>query len=193
MTAVSEEKVLAFLEISSGWGWGEGSGSGWDSGSGWGEGSGEGVKSFNSAAVYMIDDVPTIVTAVFGNTAKGYILRDDLTLEPCYVSKAGNHLAHGKKLEEAVADAREKLFYDMPEDERIEAFLAAHERGVKYPAQDFYDWHHRLTGSCRMGRDEFVRSHGIDLENGMYTVEEFIAITRNSYGGAVIARLEDNA
>lgn len=139
----------------------------------------------------MIDDVQTILTAIHGDTAKGYILRDELTLDPCYIAKAGNHFAHGKTLEDAVADARDKLFDDMPEDKRIAAFLAAHERGVKYPARDFYDWHHRLTGSCRMGRDSFVSSHGIDLDGGMYTVEEFIALTRNSYGGSVIARLEE--
>ena len=44
MTAVSEEKVLAFLAVGSGWGegWGSGSGEGEGSGSGWGEGSGSG-------------------------------------------------------------------------------------------------------------------------------------------------------
>lgn len=227
MTAVSEEKVLAFLSDGSGdgrgdgsgdgrgdgrgygMGYGSGNGRGDGSGDGWGDGSGSGygggygygwgddlgygsgIKSFSCAAVHMIDGVPTILTAIHGSTAKGYILRDELTLEPCYIVKAGNHFAHGDTLEEAVADARDKLFDDMSEDERIAAFFEAHERGVKYPARDFYDWHHRLTGSCRMGRDEFVRSHGIDLENGMYTVEEFVAITRNSYGGAVIARLEE--
>jgi hypothetical protein len=60
---------------------------------------------------------------------------------------------------------------------------------VKYPARDFFDWHHRLTGSCEMGRNEFCRGHGIDLEKGMYTVEEFVAMTRDSYGSAVVARL----
>lgn len=237
MTAVSEDKVLAFLAVVSGGGSGYGSGRGSSGGSGYssdygweygwgygggggdgsgdcsccgsgdglgvargdgscygsGDGSGDGsdIKSFSGAAVHMIDGVPTILTAIHRNTAKGYILRDDLTLDPCYIAKAGNCFAHGDTLEKAVADARDKLFDDMPEDERIAAFMEAHERGVKYPARDFYDWHHRLTGSCRMGRDEFVRAHGIDLENGMYTVEEFVAITRNSYGGAVIARLEE--
>lgn len=217
MTAASEEKVLVFLALGSGYGsgdgygygdgdgsgsgdgygygygygsgYGSGDGSGDGDGDGDGDGSGYGIKSFSGAAVHMIDDVPTIITAVFGNTAKGYILRDDLTPEPCYVAKAGNHFAHGDTLEKAAADARDKLFDDMPEDERIAAFWEAHEPGVKYPARDLYDWHHRLTGSCRMGRDEFVRSHGIDLEHGMYTVAEFVAITRGSYGGYIIAKL----
>jgi hypothetical protein len=85
--------------------------------------------------------------------------------------------------------AREKLFYDMSEEERIAAFWNAHVAGVKYPARDFFEWHHRLTGSCEMGRNEFCRGRGINLEKGMYTVEEFVAMTRDSYGGAVVARL----
>ncbi len=193
MTAVSEEKLQAFLAISSGsgsgWGkgWGSGEGSGSGSGKGWG--SGKGITSFCGMAVNMIDDVTTIVTAIFGNSAKGYILESDLTLTPCYIAKGGNKFAHGATLAEAVHDLQEKLFEDMDEDEVIAEFWKCHERGVKYPARDFYDWHHRLTGSCRMGRDSFVAGHGIDLEHGMYTVEEFVAITRDSYGGHVIARL----
>lgn len=44
-----------------------------------------------------------------------------------------------------------------------------------------------------MGRDSFVRGHGIDLEHGEYTVAEFVEITRDSYGGEIIARLEERA
>ena len=170
---------------------GSGSGSGSGSGDGWGSGDGSGITFFCGMAVHMIDDVATIITAIFGNSAKGYIIETDLTLTPCYIAKGGNKFAHGSTLAEAVHDLQEKLFEDMDEDEVIAEFWKCHERGVKYPACDFYDWHHRLTGSCRMGRDGFVRSHGIDLDGGMYTVEEFIALTRDSYGGRVIARLEE--
>ena len=217
MKAVSEDKLQAFLAVSSGYGdgsgdgygYGSGSGSGYGSGSGSGDGygygsgygygygdgsgdgSGDGITFFCGMAVHMIDDTATIITAIFGNSAKGYILESDLTLTPCYIAKSGNKFAHGATLADAVHDLQEKLFEDMDEDEVIAEFWACHERGVKYPARDFYDWHHRLTGSCKMGRDSFVAGHGIDLEHGMYTVEEFIALTRDSYGGAVIARLEE--
>jgi hypothetical protein len=77
----------------------------------------------------------------------------------------------------------------MPEDERIASFWRCHERGVKYPAADFFAWHHRLTGSCEMGRKSFAADHGIDLENDTYTVEEFVKICGESYGGRVIKRL----
>ena len=36
-----------------------------------------------------------------------------------------------------------------------------------------------------MGRDEFCKAHGIDLEK-KYTVRYFLDITKDSYGGEVI-------
>ena len=78
----------------------------------------------------------------------------------------------------------------MPEEERIDAFVKAHEPGKLYPNTDFFVWHHRLTGSCEMGRRQFARDHGIDVENGSMTPEDFIALTENAYGGATIRKLK---
>lgn len=72
-------------------------------GSGTGYGSGAGVKSFLGQAVYMIDDVPTLIDHVHGNIAKGAILNSDLTTTPCYIVKSGGWFAHGETLREAQA------------------------------------------------------------------------------------------
>lgn len=53
---------------------------------------------------------------------------------------------------------------------------------------EFYDWHHRLTGSCAQGRDAFARDHGLSMTGAM-TPEEFIRLTCNAYGGAIIRKL----
>jgi hypothetical protein len=137
----------------------------------------------------MVDEIPTIIRAVFGNTAKGYILNSDLTMRSCYIVKRGDVFAHGETLAEAVQAAEDKLFDDMPEEDRIASFWECHERDVKYPATDFFAWHHRLTGSCEMGRKSFAADHGIDLDKDTYTVEEFVQLCGNSYGGGVIRRL----
>lgn len=60
------------------------------------------------------------------------------------------------------------------------------------------DWHHRLTGSCMAGRKAFCLNHQIDLEHDSFTVDEFILLTKDDYGGAVIRnmatkRRENNA
>jgi len=78
----------------------------------------------------------------------------------------------------------------MPEDERVAAFCAAFQRGTKYPAKSFFEWHHKLTGSCLMGRNEFAREHGINVDTEEMTVDEFFALTRSAYGGSVIRKAE---
>ena len=175
----------------SGDGYGYGYGSGDGSGDGSGYGSGDGVKSFNRETVYQIDGVNTLIRSVRGNTAHGAILNGNLTLTPCYIVKQGDVFAHGETLREAMEALRDKLFEDMLEEERIDAFLRETDREKTYPTQYFYDWHHRLTGSCDMGRKQFAHDHGIDLEHGMMTLTEFLELTKNAYGGDVIRKVID--
>lgn len=175
-----------------GYGGGCGSGSGGGYGSGCGYGYDDGVVSFCGQKVYQIDDVPTLIDHVHGNAAKGRILRDDLSTEACYIAKQGSLFAHGKTLRAAMDALLEKLFEDMPEEERIAEFVKAHEWGKQYPSADYYDWHNRLTGSCDMGRSEFAKRHGYKLtDDELLTVEEFIKLTENSYGGSVIRKLRE--
>lgn len=171
-------------------GWGTGWGDGWGDVGGYNAGSGYGIKEFSGAPVRLIDNTPTVIRSIRGNVAHGAILHNDLTTEECYVAKQDNTFAHGRTLREAMNALREKLYEDMPQEERIAAFIAEHPLGEAYPCRDLYDWHHRLTGSCEMGRNAFAKDHGIDVEHGTMTVERFIKLTRNAYGGDVIRALE---
>ena len=180
MEAVSPEKIKAFLDP----GYGDGYSYGY------GYGYGDGIDEFNGLSVHQVDGVQTVFYHIRGNVAKGAILRDDLTLEPCYIVKGHGHFAHGENLRKTMEALTDKMFDDMPEEERIEEFVKAHPEYRKpYPNRDLYDWHHRLTGSCEMGRNEFVASKGIDLD-GESTIEEFVAMTKNSYGGSTIRKLK---
>ena len=170
-----------------GYGYGSGSGSGYGdgSGSGYGYGSGSGIKKYDGEDVHMIDGVQTIITAVHGNIAKGFILQGDLTLTPCFVAKVDGFFAHGETVRQAVTDARDKAFEDLPQEERITAFLDAIKPNTAYPVMTMYDWHHWLTGSCEAGRKAFAKDHGIDLSAYM-TREAFFELTKDAYGGSVI-------
>ena len=174
---------------------GDGSGYGNGDGDGYGDGNGSGygngLKSLNGHTVDMIDDVPTILTRIIGNAAKGFIVCADLSLAPTFVCKQGNTFAHGETLHKALEALLEKLFDDMPTEERIAAFCKEFKPGVKRPAMDFFSWHHRLTGSCEQGRKEFVRQHSIDINHDELTPEEFFALTRDSYGGSIIRQTEE--
>ena len=135
--------------------------------------------------------MPTILTRIVGNVAKGFIVRNDLSIALTYVCKQGNTFAHGETLHKAREALLEKLFDDMPTEERIAAFCAEFKPGVKRPAMDFFSWHHRLTGSCEQGRREFARQHDVDVDSDEMTPEEFFALTRESYGGRIIRQTEE--
>ena len=173
----------------SGYGDGYGSGDGYGDGSGDGYGDGSGITSFNGEAVNMIDGIATILRSIHGDVAAGAILRNDLTLTKCYVVKGSGYFAHGDTLQAAQAALEAKILDGMPTEERIAEFIARFRPGKKYPARLYYDWHHILTGSCEMGRDEFARAHGYDLDRDELTPEEFMELTKDAYGGSVIREL----
>ena len=171
-------------------GYGDGSGSGYGDGSGSGSGSGSGIKSINGNSIYVVDSIPTIITNVKGNIAKGFILQSDLSLTPCFIAKENNQFSHGNTLHEAFESLREKLYDDSTEEERILKFKEHFsDFSRKYSAKDLFIWHHVLTGSCKAGREAFCKDKGIDVDNDRFTVYEFIELTKNSYGGEIIRKL----
>ena len=185
-----------YLDSGEGHSNGSGDGSGFSEGSGSEDGDGEGgdvsvmnINTFNGHIIDYIDGVPTIITNIHNNVASGFIIRFDMTLIPCYVAKAGNSFAHGKTLKDAVKDAEAKEMGEMPIEERIEKFIEVFgSLDSEHTGKEFYDWHHILTGSCRMGRDAFCKENNIDLEK-KYSVRYFLNITKNSYGGDIIKQI----
>ena len=172
-------------------GYGDGYGYGYGNGNGDGYGDGYGLKSINGKKIYMVDGIATTISHIHGNTAKGTIVNNDLTETPCFIVKEDKYFAHGKTLAEANAALQDKLFDKMPAEKRIAAFWTCHKKGVKYPTKDFFEWHHKLTGSCLMGRQQFAKDHDVDLDGEM-TVKEFIELTENAFGGEIIKRLEED-
>lgn len=138
----------------------------------------------------MIDGVATIITQIALSLAKGFVLQGDFTLIPCYIVKGNGYFAHGETRNKAQAALQEKIFENMDTDEAIEKFVETFKKDVKYSGKDFFEWHHYLTGSCKMGRESFVRDRGLSLSD-TYTVNEFIAICENAYGGNVIKQLKE--
>ena len=170
---------------------GDGCGCGDGDGYGYGRSYGDGIKTFCGKDVFYIDNAPTIINRINGNVAYGAIITVDLSVNKCFVVKQDGKFAHGYPLRNAMSALADKLFEDVPTDERIERFWSEFSPGVKYPAKLFYDWHHRLTGSCEMGRRQFAEDRGIDMETAEYTPEEFIALTEHAYNGQIIKQLKE--
>ena len=172
----------------SGYGYGSGDGDGDGYGSGYGDG--DGIKSINGFPVCLIDDIYTVVYQLHGDIAKGAILNKDLSLEPCYVVKRDGVFAHGVTLHEAQEALISKLFDTLPESERIDAFCDEFKNlDAVYPVRTFFEWHHRLTGSCEAGRRAFAKDHALDIENGTMSVREFLNLTKDAYGGSTIRKV----
>lgn len=158
-------------------------------GYGSGDSYGCGLKSINGHAVHIIDNTLTIITSVHNNIAKGFVVRTDLQLIPCYIVRDGDMFAHGETLRNAFDSLQEKLYDDSTEEERIEAFKKKFpEYDVKYSNRDLFTYHHVLTGSCKMGRETFVANRGLSLD-GETSIREFVELTKDSYGGEIIKRL----
>ena len=147
------------------------------------------LLEYNHRRVHRIDGIPTILVSVKGSLAKAMVVRDDLTLDPCFVAKSDGFFAHGKTAAKAVAAVRVKAMESMPLEERIRRFVAAYPT-LQSSAKnaDLFDWHGTLTGSCAFGRTKFAKENEIDL-SASSTVAEFIEKTKNQYGGNAIAEL----
>ena len=176
----------------SGGGFGDGSGDEYGSGcgSGCGFGDGSGIKAFNGQTVHVIDNTQTILTNVRGNIASGFILGADLQLMPTYIARVGNNFAHGKTIQEALADAQAKHDVNLPLKDRVTEFLKRYPADSFHSGRDLFEGHRLLTGSCRQGREQFVRDNGIDLDT-MFTLDEFVSITKSAYGSEAVKALAD--
>lgn len=177
-----------------GYGQGYGYGYGYENGNGNGNGNGYGkgkkLKVYNNFYIHIIDSIPTIITNVKNNIAKGFILNDDLTLTNCYIIKQGDIFSHGITIKEAMDALQEKLYENQSISERLEKFkLQFSDPFFHYPAIDLYHWHSILTGSCKLGRDSFVKNHNINIKKDKFTINEFVRLTKDSYGGDIIQKI----
>lgn len=170
-----------------GYGYGDGNGNG--NGNGDGNGDGNGIKQINGLDVNKIDNIPTVLTEIHGNVAKGFVLEHNVILRPCFVVREGDEFAHGDTLHDAYRSLQEKRYDNSTTDERIEAFRDKFpEYDTAYSNTDLFTYHHVLTGSCRMGRETFCKSRGIDM-NGKTTVRQFIELVKDTYGSDIIRLL----
>lgn len=163
-------------------------------GDGDGDGDGDGLcgTSLNGKSIHYIDDVPTIIESVHGNIARGYVVGQDWSLNPCFVARVDNFFAHGNTVHDAMRYATNKALRNEPVERRIERFKAAYPDFDKpIPAKELFDWHNILTGSCLFGRQQFCKEHGIDIDNDQFTVREFVELTKNAYGGEIIKKLTE--
>jgi len=142
--------------------------------------------------VHYIDSLPCVIKSIKGDIALVDIVGVmDFSLSSMFVAKHGGLFAHGKTIKEAVEAVQDKWAESRSIEERIEEFKSQFKKEVSYEAALFYKWHTTLTGSCKSGKDFWIHQQGIDLSAKM-TVQEFISITVNAYGGETIRQLAEH-
>lgn len=176
-----------------GYGSGDGSSYGYGSGNDYGNdyGSGDVTKIIkNNKKIYDIDGVKTSIIAIKNNVAKGKILNTkDFSTENCYIAKVGNYFAHAKDKETAILEATKKYNNNLPVQTRVKFFVEKYKYDKKYLISELSDAHSILTGSCSLGRDNFIKGKELDV-NKKVSVKFFIKLTKNSYRGDIIGLLE---
>lgn len=187
-----------------GYGYGYGNGNGDGNGNGYGDGDGDGygygygygLEMYDGRKVYTVDGLPTLIYKFHleddaSGWAIGRIIRADMSLEKTYIAKRDYHFAHGATLQEAIDAVNAKLLAEKSMDERLDAFVEAYPLVDTFVSgHELFKWHNNLTGSCLQGRKAFVTDRALDLDAN-FTILEFIALTKNVYGGSVIKELEE--
>ncbi len=91
------------------------------------------TRSVEKHTIWIIDGIPTIITHIDDNIAKGFILKPDFSLEPCYVAKAYGEYAHGRSIREARSALIDKIivlldydYFGFCMDEFIDIFKNAY-------------------------------------------------------------------
>ena len=75
------------------------------------------------------------------------------------------------------------------EEQRLSEFIESHEKDKSYTVENLWDWHRYLTLSCYSGGERFRDEHGLKMEDLM-SIQHFISITENDFGGHIIKKLK---
>lgn len=118
------------------------------------------------------------------------VIKDDMSTAKMYIAKSGNLFAHGDTKAEALQAVNDKFYASLSFEKKKSEFIKLFKKDGTYPNRHFFEWHHFLTGSCESGRLMFVKSHNIDLDEGMSTIT-FLNLTKNEYNGEAIRQILD--
>ena len=183
-----------------GYGYGYGSGSGYGSGDGSGYGSGSGNGSGEiweiDNKICLIANIDDIRTALYSSKSidnlhilQGFIVNSD-SLENTFVCIQSGLAAHGETLADAMEDLQNKILSSMSFDEIVSNIKSKYSMTDKILAKELLSIHRVVTGSCKQGCMSWVQDKHIDLDNDMFTLDEFFKLVKNAYGNNQINKLQ---
>lgn len=155
-----------------------------------GSGTGYKIKILNANEVHYVDNIPCIFHSIKGNIAKVTIINQWNYQDEgiAYIAKNDYFFAHGKSIREAVEALNAKYYATLDTEGKIVEFKKLFQNGA-VDVKTLHTWHGILTGSCELGRSQFQKEHGLSDDDTL-TIDEFIALTKNAYGSAVIEKIK---
>ena len=149
------------------------------------------ILTYNGEPVYVVDGIPCVFKTVHDVWAKVDVInKTDFTARAAFIGKCKGFFAHGETLRKALQDAKAKYYQSIDFEAKKEELKALFSRSAdkKLPVRTLYEWHGMLTGSCRFGRDEFMRTHALKDDDRL-TLKEFVNLTAAHFGGEKIKEL----
>lgn len=167
-----------------------------------------GIREIEGYKVYYEGICPNtalIFQNVHGNVAKGYIVRLNTQLVPCYMMKREGKFAYGETPFDTLVALKEQLYYHSSKFERFEAFMKKFpEYDFPYSNVDLVVYYHIVLPDRKAGFiltdnglthfgamaacERFLADHGLSL-NGATTVREFLQLTKEDYNDGIVQKL----
>ena len=153
-----------------------------------------GITNFCGEKVYQvcgfdIVDPKLIKLKNNGRYIFGTRITNQFKTIPWYIIVEEGIMGFGTTKAAATESLSESFYKIYNFEERVERFCRHFEMGKKYPALEFLDWHHRVTGSCKESRDKWA-------ENSIYadqnvTTLQFFTVARNLYRNNQFRKFEN--
>lgn len=153
---------------------------------------GRGIISYNNHTVYCIDGYMLYIDHVHEPWMIGQILKNDLTIQQCYLAKINHNYVVAGSLHETLELMRKKILSSNSNEKDIAtAFVIAHpEYENKYDWDEMVAWHALSTTSCANGRRQFSKLS--DKSSGdTATPKELIEFMKNSPAAPIAKKMEE--
>lgn len=147
------------------------------------------IKTHNGNKVYYINDVPTVIKSINCGIGHGYIIDNNGKSVEKFVAKSYNIFVFGDSFDEVYDKLYEKDRIKEYSEIFINKFVEHFKLNRKYNFSELAFWHRNLTGACIEGIMLFCKDNNINFENDKMTVQEFLNISKNSYGKSIVKNI----
>lgn len=119
---------------------------------------GSDIITFNGEKTYFFDDFVVLIKHFRFPWIKGEIIKNDLTTQPCYLTRVNNKIVVSDSIKNVYNELKEKIELKKYNDLDVaRAFVMYHpDYEKKYEWGEMIEWHSLSLNSCTDGRKRFT-------------------------------------